>query len=71
MAASTSHGMTLEGISRDRGEMQILYALNLIRNALIGAIWQNWQNTRGLQLAAYAPTCFSIMKIHKRYMQRL
>jgi hypothetical protein len=33
--------------------MQTRYALTLIQNALIGAIWRNWRNTGGLQLAAY------------------
>jgi hypothetical protein len=58
-------------VGRDRGEMQTRYALTLIQNALIGAIWRNWRKTGALQRAAYAPSCFSLMKVLKSNMQRL
>jgi hypothetical protein len=62
------HHLTMRTPVRDRGEMQARYALTLIQNALIGAIRQNWRNTGGLKLAAYAPICFSLMKIVKSNM---
>jgi hypothetical protein len=51
--------------------MQTRYALTLIQNALIGAIRRNWRNAEGLQLAAYTPSCFLLMRILKINMQRL